>query len=413
MIAGERQIRTGDVLYYIALGLYLLRTLMQSTFYAEYISDRTSNAFCMAAILLLVLHELLFEKYSASTWIWLAVSALFCLNALRVDHLPAACMFLLVFCGRNMSMDQMARFVLDLLAIFLVFIILSAELGLITNYVRLETTRNNREYLGFLYALYPGGYLFHIILLCFYLYRNKIPFSLLAALGVSALWIYRKTDSRMSFLLSLLLLALAFFLKLFPKIPEKLGKINIIHVLLYPAAAVFTIAVTVGYNLSVGWMARLNTVFAQRLVYQQTSFRRYGITWFGKEIRWVGNGLNASGVASPHNVLYVDNMYLQFLQKYGVLMACLVIICVVLAEWYFYKTRNYYLLMAFSVNALNGLINDSVMSLSYNIFWIAAAMAVFGSRRFRGEKRTSGEFRIEEKDLENLYDASQRRGERV
>ena len=69
--------------------------------------------------------------------------------------------------------------------------------------------------------------------------------------------------------------------------------------------------------------------------------------------------------------------------------------------------------MAFSVNALTGLINDSVMSLSYNIFWIAAAMAVFGSRRFRGEKRTSGEFRIEEKDLENLYDASQRRGERV
>ena len=413
MIAGERQIRTGDVLYYIALGLYLLRTLMQSTFYAEYISDRTSNAFCMAAILLLVLHELLFEKYTARTWIWLAVFSFFCMNALRVDHLPVACMFLLIFCGRNMSMEQMARFVLTLLVIFLAFIILSAELGLITNYVRVETTRNNREYLGFLYALYPGGYLLHIILLCFYLYRQKISVALLALLGVSALWIYRKTDSRMSFLLSLLVLALALLLKLFPKIPEKLGKINILHVLLYPAAAVFTIVVTVGYNLSVGWMARLNTVLAQRLVYQQKSFRRYGITWFGKEIRWVGNGLNANGVASSHNVLYVDNVYLQFLQKYGVVMACLVMVCIVLAEWYFYKTRNYYLLMVFSLNALNGLINDSVMSLSYNIFWIAAAMAVFGSRRFRGEKRKSGEFRIEEKDLENLYDASQRRGERV
>jgi TctA family transporter len=106
-------------------------------------------------------------------------------------------------------------------------------------------------------------------------------------------------------------------------------------------------------------------------------------------------------------------MYLQFLQKYGVLMACLVIICVVLAEWYFYRTRNYYLLMVFSVNALNGMINDSVMSLSYNIFWIAAAMAVFGSRRFRGEQRKNREFRMEVRDLENLYDAAQQRGEKV
>ena len=171
--------------------------------------------------------------------------------------------------------------------------------------------------------------------------------------------------------------------RLFPALVRALHPLFSLIIPLWPACALLSIFLTVTFNGSVRWMYRLNALLGRRLEYGRQSLTRFGAGLLGRNVRWVGYGLNENGLPQTGDYLYVDNMYVSFLQRYGIIAAALALVVIVCALAAMLRARRYELLIIFLLLAVHGLIDDRILMLHYNIFWIAAAHAVGGRTRER------------------------------
>ncbi|MDO5703256.1 MAG: hypothetical protein Q4G47_07875, partial [Lachnospiraceae bacterium] len=120
----------------------------------------------------------------------------------------------------------------------------------------------------------------------------------------------------------------------------------------------------------------INRILGKRLFRGKTSLLRFGTGLLGREVHWVGYGLNERGKRAAGAYLYVDNLYVNFLQRFGwiALIAALILLTWAMAR--IYRARRYELLIVFAILAMHSLIDDRILLLSYNTFWIAAAHSI-------------------------------------
>ena len=115
------------------------------------------NGILLICLAVLAAREVLFETMDLSSVLLLAAALVFAANSLISGTFWTAFPFILIFCGRNISPRRLFTFAGALTLALMAFVVLSAFGGIIENYRRIEVNReNNREYLGFLFALYPG-----------------------------------------------------------------------------------------------------------------------------------------------------------------------------------------------------------------------------------------------------------------
>ena len=104
-----------------------------------------------------------------------------------------AMLFVFVFCGRNISFEKIVKTSLYASCILLAFIIVSGYAGIITNYVENYDGRR-REYLGFLYSLYPAAHMSNITSLIAYLKRKSIDWKIVLILVIANIFIFVITN---------------------------------------------------------------------------------------------------------------------------------------------------------------------------------------------------------------------------
>ena len=380
-----RRRAAGDVPYFIVLFVYLVIAVLQTSFYKGMLpSESRLNAILLVLVLILCAREYLTGTIAPGSVLVLAAVLVIAANALRIGTVWTAFPFLLIFFGRNVSMRRLFTFAAVVILGVLLFIILSGYAGVILNYKRVEVNRkNHREYLGFLYALYPGVFFFEVSALFLAAHGRRAPLIAYPALAAGAGFIFVKTDGRLSFILTLILIAFFLIARLFPALVRALHPLFSLINPLWPACALLSIFLTVTFNGSVRWMYRLNALLGRRLEYGRQSLTRFGAGLLGRNVRWVGYGLNENGLPQTGDYLYVDNMYVSFLQRYGIIAAALALVVIVCALAAMLRARRYELLFIFLLLAVHGLIDDRILMLHYNIFWIAAAHAVGGRTRER------------------------------
>ena len=76
---------------------------------------------------------------------------------------------------------------------------------------------------------------------------------------------------------------------------------------------------------------------------------------------------------------YVDNFYIQVLQRYGLIFMIMFLAVMVMVMYKAMKQKRYYLILALSVIAVHGLIDDLILYLHNNTF-ILCIMYVLYSR---------------------------------
>ena len=89
-------------------------------------------------------------------------------------------------------------------------------------------------------------------------------------------------------------------------------------------------------------------------------------------IEWVGNGLDKNGIEPVGESLYVDNLYIQVMQKFGIIFVVLVLILLTIAMIKIVEQKKYILAFILTMIAIHCIIDDLFMAISYNPFWIAA-----------------------------------------
>ena len=381
-----------ELLALVALGIFLTVSILNVTFYARYMPGTVYKLAIAFSIFLLFVKEMFKRKYDYRALIGLFATILiyFIVGKMTVlgSEVPVSVLF--IYALRDVPFKKVAQTSLVVSTCLLFFIIVSAKVGIITNYIEVSGSRV-RSYLGFRYALFPSMLLMDIVAIVFYLKQNKIQYWKWLLLSLSVYWVYDQTDSRLTFFSSCILLACSLLIKWFPELLSKLGYVFKAFKLTFIVNAIISFWVSFtylnsGYSFINDLLFKVNHMLGGRLYLANKSLNLYGFGLLGRPVEWYGNGLTVEGVRNYQTYyLYVDNLYVQVLQRFGLLILGLMLSVLTLTLSKVIKKRQWVLAFILIMMSFHSMIDDLNFYLHYNIFWVLVGTLIYPDYQFSDE----------------------------
>ena len=381
-----------ELLALVALGIFLTVSILNVTFYARYMPGTVYKLAIAFSIFLLFIKEMFKRKYDYRALIGLFATILiyFIVGKMTAlgSEVPVSILF--IYALRDVPFKKVAQTSLVVSTCLLFFIIVSAKVGIITNYIEVSGSRV-RSYLGFRYALFPSMLLMDIVAIVFYLKQNKIQYWKWLLLSLSVYWVYDQTDSRLTFFSSCILLACSLLIKWFPELLSKLGYVFKAFKLTFIVNAIISFWVSFtylnsGYSFINDLLFKVNHMLGGRLYLANKSLNLYGFGLLGRPVEWYGNGLTVEGVRNYQTYyLYVDNLYVQVLQRFGLLILGLMLSVLTLTLSKVIKKRQWVLAFILIMMSFHSMIDDLNFYLHNNIFWILVGALIYPDYQFSDE----------------------------
>lgn len=376
----------------VALGIFLTVSILNVTFYARYMPGTVYKLAIAFSIFLLFVKEMFKRKYDYRALIGLFATILiyFIVGKMTAlgSEVPVSILF--IYALRDVPFKKVAQTSLVVSTCLLFFIIVSAKVGIITNYIEVSGSRV-RSYLGFRYALFPSMLLMDIVAIVFYLKQNKIQYWKWLLLSLSVYWVYDQTDSRLTFFSSCILLACSLLIKWFPELLSKLGYVFKAFKLTFIVNAIISFWVSFtylnsGYSFINDLLFKVNHMLGGRIYLANKSLNLYGFGLLGQPVEWYGNGLTVEGVRNYQTYyLYVDNLYVQVLQRFGLLILGLMLSVLTLTLSKVIKKRQWVLALILILMSFHSMIDDLNFYLHNNIFWILVGALIYPDYQFSDE----------------------------
>lgn len=371
-----KKLTLAETLSLFSLILFLLISLLSTTFYASYISGAIYNVAILTSVLFLIVKELINNKFNFQNAIsFLGVIIVYALVGSVTGFLSTlAISVIFIFSLRDISFKYVAKTAFYISSFTLIFVVLSSQIGLISNYIEFSGGRI-RHYLGFRYSLFPSTVMLNIVASSFFLTQDKVSYKRLFFLLLSTIWIFYQTDSRLTFISSLLLLGINLIVKRYPSILKSSALLLKTFKLTYIVNAYLSYLMAKMYlSFSSSFLNELskniNQFLGGRIYYANRSLNIYGYNLFGQKINWVGNGLDINGQKRLSEYLYVDNLYIQILQRYGLFVLVILLLIFTLTLHYLLKQKQYVLSLILIILSFHAMIDDLIINLHYNIFLI-------------------------------------------
>ena len=377
-----------EILGLVALAIFLLFSLLNVSLYAQFISPMLYNVAIFLIILLMLLKEFISGSNSFESLLGLLGGAtLYFIIGSVTSYTSFMVLGLsLIYSLRDIPFSKVVKvaFIISIAMLFLV--ILSSKLGLIPDYIEFSATRV-RHYLGFRYSLFPSTIMLNIIAISFFLKQETVSYQRLLILFLVSMYLYLETDSRLAFISSCLLLLANLAMKLIPTVIEKISLLLKLFTLTYFVNAYLSYWISKNYLSTSN--AFLNHFFHQanqflggRIYLSNRSLSLYGYGMLGQRIAWVGNGLSMQGERSTDAYLYVDNLYIQILQHFG-LIALIIILTLLTATLLNLLKKGQIVLSIILISlSFHALIDDLILNIYYNIFWILIGSLIYRKYRY-------------------------------
>lgn len=361
-------------IFYILYSLYLLFSLLNKTFFFQYYNVFAYKIVKFAFLFALLVFEFIKDKNDKTALIGLGICLLLYGYSSYFSSLTDSLAIILLFSSRRENFEKIAKLTLIIQIFVLLITIFCAKVGIIENYISYDGIRT-REYLGFLYALYPSVILFNITCLTVYLNRdsneNIIIKVILLILANVLIFIF--TKSRLSFAFSMILIVCFCFIKLKPDLFVKISENKVYQFITNYSFVIFCVVsalFTALYSPNVGFLNKINSFLGDRVRLAKQSLDLYGVKLFGiKDIGWVGNGLNAQGQSNVGAYLWVDNLYVNVMQKFGIVFIVCALVVLTITMIKCSKQKKYMLLFILALISLRCIIDDLQLHLYYNTFW--------------------------------------------
>lgn len=396
------KLTSSEKVFFFAYALYLIPQIIDLSFYKRYTGNAVRDLIAVALIIL-VMREFIFESKTYNKR-GLTVGAIFAVligitwyigAGYGIGQKDIAIMLIFVYAARRIPFKKICTMTLWVTIPLLAFIILSSYLGIIDNYIYTSSSGRVREYLGFRYALFPSMILYNITALIVYKdtqrpsdyrklpdrnYYPKLSFITMCLLLAVNYWMYTKTDSRLSFILAVVIILAPCLKSVYKLISAKIC--GMLSTSSFVICGIASFWLFINYSSSVEWMKNLNSILGGRLRLGQMSLREYGFSVFGvKGIQWVGNGLDAYGnnVSVTKGYNYVDSFYILTLQRYGVIVLGVLILLLSVSVYLFWKKQDYTMVMILVLLAVHGIIDDLILRMYYNTFWFSIGVILMRS----------------------------------
>lgn len=371
----KKYITIGDNVYLLSYTIYLIFSIIATSFYMKFLSLNIMSSVNIICVLLLVIYEIVYKKYTVKQlWIIIFILIIGIININIINNNTFIMIGLYIFCARNIEFKKIIKVSLCISSIFLLLIILSSIVGIINNIIEnniILGELRRREYLGFLYALFPSTYLFNIVFMFTLLQRKKIKYYQILVMFFLNYVVYFYTDARLNFFLINLFLLIVFSNKVNNKVSNTVI-FNIPLSLCFIFSAIISIMSVYFYDGGDDIDFLINLLLEGRISMAQDAMRLYGISLFGNFIQWSGAGLDITGRHSELAYFYVDCAYAKLLIEYGVVIFMLFICTFTVVAYKFRK--NTIMLLIFVMIAIHGIFDDLILYIQYDTFLLAPSL---------------------------------------
>lgn len=360
-----------EVLLQSSIFIFFTITILSTSFYYKYFVD-TYKIFLIISVVLLFVREI-FSVYNFKTVLSLLFLSILLFILLPVIDGVSQWVFpiglVFIYCLRDVSFEKLSKSIIPISLIVLLFVVISSKLGIIENYSVISSGRS-RYFIGFRYALFSSTIMTNITILWCNLKKEKISIFELIFLLIVNYWIFLNTDSRLTFFTTLVVLLITIIYKYYQSLFKILEKLSIFLIPSYLYSFFISFYLSYYYDPSIEWQYRLNEILGTRLHLGYKSLTNYGFSFFGQSIKWVGSGLDAYGNRSTLSYNYVDSLYIQILQKYGIIFTFFVLAILTILMYRLYNDKQYFLIILLSITAFHGIIDDLILFLHYNSLWL-------------------------------------------
>ncbi len=321
---------------------------------------------------LLAVIKILIDIFSEKNiWEIVIVAVLVTLMVLQRSGNDYLFFLLMIIAARNVNCRRIVQCFCLIQSIVLIVFVVGAQLGLIENYLFIQEGGRYRYGLGFLYTTYAPTIFCFVMMAYLYLRRERMKIYEFVILEAINFWMYTMTDSRLCFYLSTVMLVYVFFMRYFWQNRKERIRKNRWLILAPAAICVGSILLHVFYNPNNETWAALNRFLNGRLNLGQEALNTYGITWFGQQITWIGNG--RSTVAGEYN--FVDCSYIKVLLDCGIIFLILIIAAYTYMMYVAVKTNDYYLQTVLLFILILCVTEARLTEWGFNPFLILAATA--------------------------------------
>ena len=373
-----------ELAFIVSFVFYIIFSVLRQSFYLKYFPDSIFKVVILAAYAIMFTSEMLSNGYKSKEVAGIGILIILSLIMFNRSFLTMP-LFIFVLCSRNVDFQKIAKYTSYAILLTMCFIIVSAYAGIIPNIVTKGIGINGelrvRCFMGFRYALNPSSIFFNAAALNLYAYKEKFSNLRYVVITAITVLIYKITDARLNFYLTVIIIFCFFVIEKYPDVLKKLKFIAFAMPFSAIVSSVFSFSMTIyyGHHNTNKLMMKLNKVLEERLKLGYEAFQKYPLKIVGNEITYVGNGLNADGQKIPGRYNYVDCFYENILLRFGVVVFIALIIMMTVTMFVLLKRKEYDLLTGFTIIAVHGMLDDAIINLQSNTFWLLMGVCLFSS----------------------------------
>lgn len=363
-----------DIIFYIGWTLFIFSVLMRLTsWYSLADEDLLEKVFikCLRYFSYFLCLSIFFETKMPSKHLIVYVAIEILLIIVSICSGDKTMLLLSWICIGAYKVDSRKCIKIWLLVqfSFLIVIIFASQVGIVRDYMFTPDLRP-RHSLGFEWASIAPTIMLHCLLAYIYLKREKTNIAILAMFGAASASLYRLTDSRIPFFISMTIILFFSYEKYNRKRWQISRKVNKLFVSLPILCFMVSMIIGLTYNRdNVIWKS-LNALLSDRLWLQHNALDYWGIPLFGKEIELIGYSIKtiSNGAASSSTYNYVDCSYIQITLYYGVFFSFLILGIYVSIIRSYIKRNDYYVVWIITFILLVSLTEPRLINFAYNPF---------------------------------------------
>lgn len=366
------QLSAYQVIFLISYSIWLVTMLLSMTFFASILGTNILNSIRYLGLAGAFVSVFMANSHSMYEVFGLFLFILLVFITTRTNAPVLLDTIVLVYCGKRIEFSKLANLTLWISTIILGVTVIAAKIGIIQNHVDVsfvDGTIRRREYLGFLYALYPAQLMFNITCLIVCQKKGRITVGWTIALIAANLILYLETNSRLSFFISVAMVVAGLIMTRRIGIITLGNLFRIIAPVAFIACFLLSWYGTTNYTNGSQFYSEINSILGGRLKLGQSALAQYGTSLLGQNINFIGNGLDINGninVSGTYN--YVDCLYVRLPILYGWIFTVIFIAAMTFVACWATRKKDYSVCLILVAIALHCVIDDLVIRLQFCTF---------------------------------------------
>lgn len=385
-----REKQWGEGLYFSVLVIWLVVGLLKYTYFKNLLPMKLISDPVMYVVLFCCLIKTVLDVDRTPKELLMLIGTLFFVwIAFRIDKLPFAAMFALIYSSRNVSFRKLCKIMFWVQLLLFLTTVLAAKAGVLEDVIWEEGARN-RHGLGFTHCMLASHFGFFTAIAWIAMKNRLKGFAALVILMSNGI-LYYLTNGRSDFLLSILLVVCCLMCENFfagKKFPQWLAYV----LMLVPwICLISSIGVTMAYQKGNPVWEKWNYASNNRLKLGYEAIEQYGFTWFGQKIKFIGASTLYYKPDAVYN--YVDNAYLMQMLLYGTVFILVYCILMSLLLYRLVMQNERILLICVLISMVFGMVNPQSMYLTYNPLLLLLVREMLPSELGAVDRRQNGMLR--------------------